>query len=188
MHNAVVLGAGHWHLPLYRDAFSTHHRVVGVWDSDPDAAARAGAEAIAVEPDLAYVLGVHAQMPEICRQLIAAKVPFVLEKPGAAAVADLAAIRDEAAAAGVPATVALVQRYGPLPGAARARGRSAARPIHVRGRPTLPLPRRRLRLGARPRGLRRGLPLPARCAFHRPAPPRHRPKHRLVALATAVPR
>ena len=38
-----------------------------------------------------------------------------LEKPGAAAVADLAAVRDEADAAGVPATVALVQRYGPLP-------------------------------------------------------------------------
>jgi len=39
----------------------------------------------------------------------------VLEKPGAAAVSDLAAIRDDADAAGVPATAALVQRYGPLP-------------------------------------------------------------------------
>ncbi|HEY0538643.1 MAG TPA: hypothetical protein VGD53_09740 [Actinoallomurus sp.] len=57
----------------------------------------------------------HAQMPGICGQLIAAGIPFVLEKPGAAAVADLAAVRDEAAAAGVPATVALVQRYAPLP-------------------------------------------------------------------------
>ena len=73
------------------------------------------ADALATGPDLAYVLGVHAQMPDICRQLIAARVPFVLEKPGAAAVADLAAVRDEAQAAGVPATVALVQRYGPLP-------------------------------------------------------------------------
>ena len=54
-------------------------------------------------------------MPGICRQLIAARVPFVLEKPGAPAVEDLAAVRDEADAAGVAATVALVQRYGPLP-------------------------------------------------------------------------
>ena len=126
MQNIVVLGAGHWHLPLYREAFRTHHRVIGVWDTEPTAAAKAGADlgaprfdtvadALAAGPDLAYVLGVHAQMPEICRQLIAARVPFVLEKPGAAAVADLAAIRDEAEAAGVPATVALVQRYGPLP-------------------------------------------------------------------------
>lgn len=124
--NAVVLGAGHWHLPLYAEALIQHHRVVGVWDADPSAAAQAGhdlgthaftsvAEALTTKPDLAYVLGVHAQMPGICRQLIEAKVPFVLEKPGAAAVADLAAIRDEAVAAGVPATTALVQRYGPLP-------------------------------------------------------------------------
>ena len=124
MQNVVVLGAGHWHLPLYREALRAHHRVVGVWDTDPEAAAKAGADlevpsfdtvsdAVAAGPDLAYVLGVHAQMPEICRQLIAARVPFVLEKPGAAAVADLATVRDEAEAAGVPATVALVQRYGP---------------------------------------------------------------------------
>jgi predicted dehydrogenase len=122
----VVLGAGHWHLPLYRDAFLQHHEIVGVWDRSADAAARAAAdlgttayasvaECLAAGPELAYVLGVHAEMPGICRQLIAAGVPFVLEKPGAAAVADLAAVRDEAAASGVPATVALVQRYGPLP-------------------------------------------------------------------------
>jgi predicted dehydrogenase len=73
------------------------------------------ADCLATQPDLAYVLGIHAAMPDICRRLIAARIPFVLKKPGAAAVADLAAIRDEAAAAGVPATVALVQRCGPLP-------------------------------------------------------------------------
>lgn len=126
LQRTVVLGAGHWHLPLYRDAWVKHHDIVGVWDQSADAAARAAADlgttaylsvvdCLAAGPDLAYVLGVHAQMPGICGQLIAAGIPFVLEKPGAAAVAALAAVRDEAAAAGVPATVALVQRYGPLP-------------------------------------------------------------------------
>ncbi len=126
MLRTVVLGAGHWHLPLYRDAFVKHHKIIGIWDSDSDAAARAAADlstiahdtvasCAAAKPDLAYVLGVHAAMPGICRELIAARVPFVLEKPGAAAVAELAAVRDEAKAAGVAATVALVQRYGPLP-------------------------------------------------------------------------
>jgi predicted dehydrogenase len=123
----VVVGAGHWHLPLYRDAWAKEHQVAGVWDTDADAARRVAPdlgtsayqsveECLAAGPDLAYILGVHAQMPGICRQLIAARIPFVLEKPGAAAVADLIAVRDEADAAGVPATVALVQRYGPLPG------------------------------------------------------------------------
>ena len=126
MLRTVVLGAGHWHLPLYRDAFLKHHQIIGVWDTDPDAAARAAADlgtiahdtvadCLAAKPDLAYVLGRARPMPDICRQLIAARIPFVLEKPGAAAVADLAAVGDEADAAGVPATVALVQRYGPLP-------------------------------------------------------------------------
>ena len=126
MQKTVVFGAGHWHLPLYKDAFAVHHQLIGVWDSDPDAAARAGDElgvpayptiedTLGAGPDLAYVLGVHSQMPDICRQLMASKIPFVLEKPGAAAVSDLVAVRDEAAVAGVPATVALVQRYGPLP-------------------------------------------------------------------------
>jgi predicted dehydrogenase len=75
MQKIIVLGAGHWHLPLYRDAFLKHHEIVGVWDIDPDAAARAAADldttthdsvdaAIAAHPDLAYVLGVHAQMPD----------------------------------------------------------------------------------------------------------------------------
>src|SRR3954449_9471257 len=110
MQRIVVLGAGHWHRPLYRDALVNRHDVIGAWDIDPGAAAAAAAdlgttafdtvtECLAARPDLAYVLGVHRQMPDICRQLIAAGVPFVLEKPGAAAVADLAAVRDEAEAA-----------------------------------------------------------------------------------------
>jgi len=126
MQNTVVLGGGHWLLPLYRGAFAEHHRIIGVWDTDGHAAERAAADlgttaygsvadCLRAKPDLAYVLNVHTEMPDICRQLIAAKIPFVLEKPGAAAVADLAAVRDEADAAGVPATVAVVQRYGPLP-------------------------------------------------------------------------
>ena len=44
MQRTVVLGAGHWHLPLYRDAFAEHHQVVGVWDADAAAAKRAAAD------------------------------------------------------------------------------------------------------------------------------------------------
>ena len=126
MQRTVVLGAGHWHLPLYRDAWAKHHQIIGAWDSDADAANRAAAElgttahdtvadCLADKPDLAYVLGVHAEMPDICRKLITAHIPFVLEKPGAAAVTDLARSATRPTQRGVPATVALVQRYGPLP-------------------------------------------------------------------------
>ena len=69
-------------------------------------------------------------------QLIAARIPFVLEKPGAAAVTDLAAVGDEADAAGVPATVALVQRYGPLPDLFVPSGMRHARFSFVAGPPS----------------------------------------------------
>ena len=72
-------------------------------------------DCLAAKPDLAYVLGVHCRNARHLPRTHRRPIPFVLEKPGAAAVTDLAAVRDEADAAGVPATVALVQRYGPLP-------------------------------------------------------------------------
>ena len=40
----VVFGAGHWHLPLYREAFAKHHAIIGAWDSDAEAAKQAAAD------------------------------------------------------------------------------------------------------------------------------------------------
>lgn len=122
----VVLGARHWHVPLYVDAWAETHDVVLVQDDAPDQVAgiarRLGASvtgevaaALDAGPwDLAYVFGSHDRMSEICLALVDRDVPFVVEKPGGLGPDDVERIRDAAASAGVAATVPFVQRGGPV--------------------------------------------------------------------------
>ncbi|MDI2034202.1 hypothetical protein PJL15_01308 [Paenarthrobacter nitroguajacolicus] len=62
---------------------------------------------------LAYVFGPHEGMAEKCMALIERGIPFVVEKPVGTSLEDLSTVRRAAEAAGVPATVPLVQRGGP---------------------------------------------------------------------------
>ncbi|NWL10032.1 gfo/Idh/MocA family oxidoreductase [Paenarthrobacter nitroguajacolicus] len=62
---------------------------------------------------LAYVFGPHEGMAEKCMALIERNIPFVVEKPLGTSLGELATVRQAAEAAGVPATVPLVQRGGP---------------------------------------------------------------------------
>lgn len=122
----LVFGASHWHVPLCAPAMAEVHDVVGLSDEDPG---RVGALAelwdAPVEADwrqlleredieLAYVFGPHDSMAEICRALIGRGVPFVVEKPVGISLGQLQEVRRSAEEAGVPATVPLVQRGGPV--------------------------------------------------------------------------
>jgi len=122
----IVLGASHWHVPLYLDAMREHHAVIGVSDERPEGAHMA-AEHFGVEPtadhlalmdlpdvELAYVFVPHAEMAATCLALIERGIPFVVEKPAGVSLAELAAVRDAAREAGVPATVPLMQRDAPI--------------------------------------------------------------------------
>ncbi len=121
----IVVGAAHWHVPLYAAAVAEVHRVVGVSDEDPERV-RGLAElwGVPVETDwrrllelpdveLAYVFGPHDQMAQTCLALIERRVPFVVEKPLGTSLEELQAVRQAAEEAGVPATVPLIQRGGP---------------------------------------------------------------------------
>ncbi len=129
----VLTGVGHWHTPFYLDPCLALPGVAVVGVSDPDparaalVAARAGCAAFTDEaalcaetrPDFAFVLGRHCDMAASARRLIAARIPFAIEKPGgidAAEVADLAA---RAAAAGCFAAVPFVFRDSALRDAIR---------------------------------------------------------------------
>jgi len=120
----IVVGAAHWHVPLYAAAVAEVHRVVGVSDEDPervrDLAELWGAP---VETDwrrlldlpdveLAYVFGPHDQMAQTCLALIERRIPFVVEKPLGTSLKELQQVRRAAEEAGVPATVPLIQRGG----------------------------------------------------------------------------
>jgi predicted dehydrogenase len=121
----IVVGASHWHVPLYAAAVAEVNRVVGISDDDPTRVQLLGERwGAPVETDwrrllelpdieLAYVFGPHDQMPQVCLALIERRIPFVVEKPLGTSLAQLQQVRRAAAEAGVPATVPLIQRDGP---------------------------------------------------------------------------
>ncbi|BCW75491.1 hypothetical protein NicSoilB11_18160 [Arthrobacter sp. NicSoilB11] len=123
----IILGASHWHVPLCAPAIAEEHEVIGVGDDD---VSRMQVQNLAkgwgapLEADwrklvdlpgvgLAYVFGPHDGMAEKCLALIKRGIPFVVEKPLGTSLDELSAVREAAEAAGVPATVPLVQRGGP---------------------------------------------------------------------------
>lgn len=122
---AIVVGASHWHVPLYAAAVADVHQVVGISDDDPTRVQLLGERwgaPVATDwrrllelPDieLAYVFGPHDRMPQVCLALIERRIPFVVEKPLGTSLAQLQQVRRAAAEAGVPATVPLIQRDGP---------------------------------------------------------------------------
>ena len=121
----IVVGASHWHVPLYAAAIAEVHRVVGLSDEDPErvrdlaelwgAPVEADWRRLLELPDveLAYVFGPHDQMAQTCHALIERRIPFVVEKPLGTSLEQLQAVRRAAEEAGVPATVPLIQRGGP---------------------------------------------------------------------------
>lgn len=121
----AVFGASHWHAPLYRDALLRRHEVVAVQDGVPHAVASPGSWGLQVssdvdlvlngtEIDAAYVMSPHDEVAGVCLRLIERRIPFVVEKPLGLGLAELREVAEAARVAGVAATVALVQRDGPV--------------------------------------------------------------------------
>jgi len=119
----ALLGAEHWHLPLYAAAFAeVGARVValsheGAADKAfalfPDArrhvddAALLDQEAI----DFAFVFGHHRRMLDRCRDLVRRRIAFSVEKPVTLDVDALSRLRDDATVGGVFISVALPYRH-----------------------------------------------------------------------------
>jgi len=121
----IILGASHWHVPLYAQAIGEEHQVVGISDEDVSlvgglaevwgAPVVADWRSLVDLPDLglAFVFGPHSGMAEKCLALIERGIPVVVEKPLGTSLAELVQVRKAAEAAGVPVTVPFVQRDGP---------------------------------------------------------------------------
>ena len=121
----AVFGASHWHAPLYRESLLRRHDVVAVQADDPAVVASPEAWGVDVVTDVdtvlattrldaAYVFSPHDEMAGVCHRLIELGVPFVVEKPAGVSTSELASVVDAARVAGVPATVAFVQRDAPV--------------------------------------------------------------------------
>lgn len=90
----AIVESTHWHMPLYLDALEAPSlRVVGITDSARKTGAalarRFGCEVYrdlddllaAQAIDFAFVFGRHVDMPTLAGKLIAAGIPFAIEKP-----------------------------------------------------------------------------------------------------------
>jgi predicted dehydrogenase len=124
----VLLGVAHWHTPFYLDPLLAMPDVAVVGVSDPaldratEVATRANCPAFVdyrdmcgrLRPDFAFVLGRHRDMAEAARFLIAAGIPFAIEKPCALDGAEAHDIAARAAASELFAAVPFVFRYCPL--------------------------------------------------------------------------
>ncbi len=121
----AVVGVSHWHAPLYLAALERAGAVVvAVTDRNALLAAavadRLGAvsgddiEALLerVQPDLAIILGAHADMADAALVVARLGVPLVLEKPGALSMSELS--RAHVQLAGHAVAVPLVHRLAPF--------------------------------------------------------------------------
>ena len=152
----IVLGASHWHVPLYADSIARRHDVVGVSDPDPSRVEHLARlwnaplhsswqDVLAAHGDaeLAYVFVPHNEMREVCLALIAQRTPLVVEKPAGVSLQELIDIREAAEAAGVPIAVPLVQRGGPTDRWLARAGQFGVRERSVHRRPAGSLPHER---------------------------------------------
>lgn len=128
MTTVALLGASHWHVPLYLPALRESADVVAV--SDPDAnAANFVAGLVNAKPysdwrralgearqlDAVFLFGRHSDMAEMAAAVIDRQVPLVIEKPGGRDAIEVMELANLAAAMNVPVAVAFIQRLGPLP-------------------------------------------------------------------------
>lgn len=131
----LLIGVGHWHTPLYLEPLLQQSGVEISGVSDPDVAiARQYGEKLGcafstdpvelygpVRPDLAFVLGRHADMAKEVAALVAEKIPLVVEKPAGLSEAEVRALAKAAKAAGVFNAVPLVFRSSGFMSAIRER-------------------------------------------------------------------
>lgn len=117
---AVLIGASHWHAPLYVDAMRSRFDIVEV--------AEMGSPLVAgSQVELAFVMPSHERMAAQAAYFIERGIPVVLEKPGALNLAELRSLRDLAHRHSVPVAVPLVHRAAPFMRALR----SIAKPTYL---------------------------------------------------------
>jgi predicted dehydrogenase len=134
-----MLGVGHWHAGMHaKGVLEAGAQLAGVWDPDPDAAARfvaasggaARADAAAVlddRPDLVIALGCGPEAATRLAWLLEQDIPILADKPIGVSHGDVAPLADAAQQRGRFVAVALVNR---IAGVFEARG-AAGRTAHV---------------------------------------------------------
>ncbi|MGF9947245.1 Gfo/Idh/MocA family oxidoreductase [Priestia megaterium] len=119
----ALIGASHWHVPLYINGIKQLGlKVCGVHDADITVA-RALAEdlksipfdnvdkLIETKPDFVFAFETHHQMPYLAKKLIDHQIAFAIEKPVGLNYAQVIELADLARDKGVFCSIPLVWRY-----------------------------------------------------------------------------
>ncbi len=128
MLKVALIGASHWHSRFYYEPLAELEtaELCAVSDPNPTVARTMGERLQCpwfteyhdlledMRPDFVFALGQHAEMAAIGHDLIDAGVAFALEKPCGVSYAQVAGLRDSAAAAGAFAAVPLAFRSSQL--------------------------------------------------------------------------
>jgi len=123
----VVAGVGHWHAPMYIKALQDlGQSIAAISDPSAEALERVGGELDCPryesvqelldreQPDFVFAHAPHCDMTELARTLVAAQVPFSIEKPAGINWRELEPVATLAKTEGLFASVALVARAYPL--------------------------------------------------------------------------
>jgi predicted dehydrogenase len=124
----AVLGAGHWHVPLYEEALlNSGAEIVAISAKEAEARERLshlfGCPGFAEDSvlldstpvDFAFAFGHHREMFTTAKTLIERGIPFSIEKPAAFDNAGRRKLRDLAATKSLFVSFPLVYRVTPLP-------------------------------------------------------------------------
>ncbi len=189
---------GALHLPLYRDAFAEHHRIIGVWDTDGDAAERAAADlgvtAAAAWPTVSRRSRTWPTS-SACTPKCQTFAVNLLPRRSLSSWRSRARRRSPASprSATRPTRRACRRRSRSCSGTARCRtcwsrrGSAPSRFSFVAGPPDRGMSTPAV-LGPRPIDIRGRMPVPARRAFHRHAAPPHRRADHRSPVGAPVPR
>ena len=139
----ALLGASHWHVPLYLDALQrSGHPVVAVSDREGvrggAVAQRFGCPCYAADEELlqrhevefAFVFGRHAELAALGGMLIDRGIPFAMEKPCGISAIEVAALCKRAEAKRLYVAVPFILRVGELLGRIRESEAALAPRLH----------------------------------------------------------
>jgi len=120
----AIIGASHWHVPLYVTGLKELGvKVCGVHDDDPAAAGRVAGELGApvfdgvddlldkARPDFVFAFAPHSRMPELAKKLIGRKIAFAIEKPVGLSHGQVHELAGLAEKQGVFCSIPFVWRY-----------------------------------------------------------------------------
>jgi predicted dehydrogenase len=123
----ALIGASHWHVPLYLNAFETENLNLAAVSDQNIEFSRGIADQFHCrsyldwfelldeeKPDFVFAFAQHSEMPTLAKELISRGIPFSIEKPLGTCANDVRDVREFAYKKGVFCSIPFIWRYSNL--------------------------------------------------------------------------